>query len=144
MKKCILATILFIVSVCKIQAQYFTITEHKEVHSSKEVYAFPLLSFPSSADAANRINAFLQKEELDTMIVPKMKGAFVNLWPLKEEIGGMTDYHYRIMTNNDRFFGVEFSGEGCGAYCESYTKTYYFTSFTGKHLTINDLLTERG
>lgn len=51
---------------------------------------------------------------------------------------------YEVALLNKRIYSVTFTGEGCGAYCESFEYTYNFDLQTGEPLQLEWLFTERG
>lgn len=57
------------------------------------------------------------------------------------ELGGLSSQAFAVVLNNGRVFSLAFSGEGCGAYCEDFTKHFAFDASTGDRLVASDLFT---
>lgn len=57
------------------------------------------------------------------------------------ELSGLSNQSFTVVLNNGRVFSLAFSGEGCGAYCEDFTRYYAFDASTGNHLVPSDLFT---
>lgn len=125
-------------------AQPFEISNYTEEHYSGEIYSFPIVKSSANAAAARSINEQLQKAELEGPINPAKKGAFENMWPHENQIGGTSGYAYEVLNNNERYFSVSFSGEGCGAYCEGFENYYNFDAHTGALITVPLLLSKQG
>jgi hypothetical protein len=125
-------------------AQYFQVVNHEEKHSSGEVYSFPILKSATNATVAKKINDHLQNAELSKVIDPVKKGAFSEIWPRDQEMGGTTSYSYDVLQNNDRYLSIQFTAEGCGAYCEGYTTNYNYDSKTGNPILTSSLFSPAG
>lgn len=55
------------------------------------------------------------------------------------ELGGLASQSFAVILNNGRVFSLAFSGESCGAYCESFTNHFAFDASTGNQLVPSDL-----
>ena len=51
---------------------------------------------------------------------------------------------YLVIRNDDRLLILEVEGEGCGAYCESFTQQFLFDTRTGRAIHPEDLFTDAG
>ena len=51
---------------------------------------------------------------------------------------------FDVLRNDRRVFSVQFTGESCGAYCESFARSVAFDAVSGRLLTDLDLFTEAG
>ena len=56
----------------------------------------------------------------------------------------MPDLGYTVLRNDARVLSLRIDGEGCGAYCESFTYPHGFAAATGRHLEADDLFTPQG
>lgn len=122
------------------------VKEIKETHPVRqtEEYIFPLIKAKSSI-VSNRINNTLCDDFLDVDRSKIRKSIFENAWSVEETpIGRLHDISYEVMHNSNRVFSISISAEGCGAYCEPFTKYYNFDLQTGKLFKLEDLLTPAG
>ena len=60
------------------------------------------------------------------------------------KIDGLASQAFTTLRNDERILSIEFTGEGCGAYCEGFTTHYNFDLQTGRQLSLDDLVTARG
>jgi hypothetical protein len=122
------------------------VKEIKETHPVEETgeYIFPLIKAKSS-DVSTRINNTLCSDFLDVDRSKIKKSIFENAWPSEENsMGRLHDISYEVLQNSIRIFSISISAEGCGAYCEEFTRYYNFDLQTGKQLLLEDLLTTDG
>ena len=61
-----------------------------------------------------------------------------------DPMAGVSTLNYKVLLNNGKLFTVQTEGEFCGAYCEDFDKNYSFDAATGRHITLQDLLTQSG
>lgn len=123
-----------------------TVKEIKETHPVEETgeYIFPFIKAKSSA-VSNLINNILCSDFLDVDRAKIKKSIFENVWPGEENpVGRLHDISYEVLQNSNRIFSISISAEGCGAYCEGFTRYYNFDLQTGKQFLLEDLLTADG
>ena len=95
---------------------------------------------------ASRINEAVWREMLDGATAPTTPGKTFTPRPDKLP-QGTSSLHYASQTipaANPRLLSLDFSGEGCGAYCEEFTLTRVFDLRDGRELVLGDLLTIEG
>jgi hypothetical protein len=122
------------------------VKEVKETHpvQKERVYIFPLIKAKNSV-VSNRINNTLCSDFLDVDRNKIKKSIFENTWPGGENnYRLLSDISYNVMHNSKRIFSISISAEGCGAYCEEFTRYYNFDLQTGKEFKLEDLLTADG
>lgn len=124
-----------------------TVKEIKETHpvDKDQVFIFPLIKTKSSS-ISTRINNTLCSDFLDVDRNKIKKSIFEkNGWANEENVyGRLSDISYEILQNSNRIFSISISAEGCGAYCEDFTRYYNFDLKTGKQFSLGDLLTTDG
>jgi hypothetical protein len=123
-----------------------TVKEIKETHPVEETgeYIFPFIKAKSST-VSNLINNTLCSDFLDVDRAKIKKSIFENVWPGEENpVGRLHDISYEVLQNSNRIFSISISAEGCGAYCEGFTRYYNFDLQTGKQFLLEDLLTADG
>ena len=95
---------------------------------------------------ARRINDAVWKEFLDGTVAPTTPGKTYT--PPRDKLPqGTSSLEFKtqfIPSMNPRLLSLELSGEGCGAYCESFTTTRVFDLHDGHQLSMGDLLTPDG
>ena len=122
------------------------VKEIKEMHPVQKdrVYIFPLIKAKSKV-VSDRINNTLCSDFLDVDRNKIKKSIFENIWPGGENnYGLLSDISYNVLHNSKRIFSISVSAEGCGAYCEPFTRYYNFDLQTGKKFLLDDLLTANG
>jgi hypothetical protein len=95
---------------------------------------------------AGRINAAVWNEMLDGADAPAAPGRTFTPKPDKLP-QGTSSLQYKaafIPATNPRLLSLDFSGEGCGAYCEEFAITRVFDLRDGRELALGDLLTVDG
>ncbi|OYU80662.1 MAG: hypothetical protein CFE23_08025 [Flavobacterium sp. BFFFF1] len=106
------------------------------------VESFPKIIMEKSSVIAQKINDTLQSELF------KAKPGTAEEHLLDEirtdAMPMLRDVSYKIILNDDRILCLEFNMEGCGAYCESFTRYYTFDLNNGQKIMPNDLFTESG
>ena len=95
---------------------------------------------------ATRINEAVWREMLDGASAPATPGK--TFTPSSDKLPqGTSSLEYKsrmIPAANPRLLSLDFSGEGCGAYCEEFTQTRVFDLRDGRELALGDLLTVDG
>lgn len=122
----------------------FSIEDMTDTSRAGTVYTFPVFSSTNPNKPHEKINEFLQKNELELSIGEQDSSIFENIWPSGDDFGGTTAFDYSVVVNNDRILSLRFDKEGCGAYCEGYTTYYNFDSNTGEPIEYLTLFTEDG
>ncbi|CAD6514379.1 hypothetical protein ACFQ3P_04515 [Paraburkholderia sabiae] len=56
----------------------------------------------------------------------------------------ISDFSFSVLRNDDRILALEVDAEGCGAYCEQYSRQYNFDAATGRALFASDLFAPAG
>ena len=95
---------------------------------------------------AQRINKTVWAEMLDGAVAPATPG---KTWtpPADKLPQGTTTLAFTadlMPASNPRVLALRFSGEGCGAYCETFASTRIFDLRDGRALSLGDLLTVDG
>lgn len=99
----------------------------------------------SNKQSAEKINDSLSIDFLDINRKKIKKSIFENVWGTsKDGIIPMSDVSYKVLYNAGNILSLAIEAEGCGAYCEHFTRYYCFHTKTGKKIRITDLLTKRG
>jgi hypothetical protein len=122
------------------------VKEIKETHPLRktEEYIFPIIKTKSST-VSNRINNTLCSDFLDVDRSKIKKSIFENVWPGGENnYGLLSEISYEVLQNSKCIFSISISAEGCGAYCEPFTRYYNFDLQTGKEFKLEELLTPAG
>lgn len=57
---------------------------------------------------------------------------------------GSSDFSFSVLRNDDRVLALEVDAEGCGAYCENYSRQYNFDATTGRSIAASDIFTPAG
>jgi hypothetical protein len=104
----------------------------------KESTNFPFVTSKLYKSAANNININLQFEMFQN--TPKKK----NLFLIKKNMNRTLYINSFYSIEEKNFLSITLEGEGCGAYCENFSKYFNFDKYTGQEITINDLFTKKG
>jgi hypothetical protein len=123
---------------------YFVITELTDTTSSGKVYSFPVFASDESHKSHEKINRTLQLAELELIVGEQDSSIFEKIWPEEGSFFGTTELQLRIIQNTNKFLTLEFSKEGCGAYCEWYSSYYNFDAQTGEQIETDTLFTKDG
>ena len=88
---------------------------------------------------ATRINEAVWREMLDGASAPSTPGKTFTPSPDKLPQGTSSlEYKSQMLpAANPRLLSLDFSGEGCGAYCEEFTQTHVFDLRDGRELATN-------
>jgi hypothetical protein len=127
--------------------QYFTIDTVKGMspHAYHNKYIFPDLKCKSNQMAAERINQDLRQDILELDSGKQYKSIFEKVWGSEENPMPMeSDFSFEVVNNDDRFFCITMSAEGCGAYCEDWTRYYTWDSRTGQKIELQELFSSTG
>jgi hypothetical protein len=122
------------------------VKEIKETHPFEKdrPYIFPLIKAKNNS-ISNRINNTLCSDFLDVERSQIKKSIFEHAWPNEDNSNPLlSDITYEVLQNSKRIFSISISAEGCGAYCEPFTRYYNFDLQTGKLFKLEDLLTPAG
>ena len=112
-------------------------------HGAKAATAkkFPFIQ-SDDARVAARINHWLFLEIFE---MPAPARATGGLREVNDQAWqNMPDLGYTVLRNDARVLSLRIDGEGCGAYCESFTYPHAFDAATGRHLEADDLFTPQG
>ena len=106
-----------------------------------EAQRFPWVR-TDNAKATDRINQFLFIDTFEAMAPARagdgLRGIDAQNWQRMPNLG------YVVLRNDGRVLSLRVEGEGCGAYCESFTAGHAFDAATGRHLSPGDLFTAEG
>ncbi len=91
---------------------------------------------------AQRINHALFVQLLE-VFAPSQPGRSFTV-PAGAEPAGTASLGYTLLRNDGRVLSFAVDGEGCGAYCETYTRYLQFDARSGRALAPQDLLTPAG
>ncbi|MFC7420869.1 hypothetical protein ACFQNF_13450 [Iodobacter arcticus] len=94
-------------------------------------------------DVANRINDVLYLSVVG-IAAPLKAGKTFQLTESSGELDGTASLDFSVLRNDGRIFSLAMNAEGCGAYCESYVRSYSFDTATGRALSAVDLFTPSG
>lgn len=111
---------------------------------TKEIYIFPKITLPASYINSQKINTLLRYDILYLEKETKDKRIFNEVWMTKKQMTQVGNISYVIKQNDNKFLSLSISAEGCGAYCEGFTKDYTFNAQTGNILTIDSIFTKEG
>lgn len=106
-------------------------------------YSFPKVILPTKT-IATKINNDLIHDFLDIEPGKVKKSIFENVWGANETIPSLIDVTYKTVRNTSKLLCLELSGEGCGAYCENFTRYYTYDLTTGARLKLEQILTAAG
>lgn len=121
------------------------VLEEKSPFDSAAVYSFPYISREADNGIADSINRSLAKEVLDITLGEQRASIFENVWGSKQRpTPRLYDLSFDILRNDGILLSVAISAEGCGAYCEYFTRYLNFDSRTGRRVYLTELLTEQG
>jgi len=106
-----------------------------------EAQRFPWVQ-TADARTAERINQFLFIDTFEAMAPARasegLRGVGAQTWQNLPSLG------YVVLRNDARVLSLRIEGEGCGAYCESFSTSHAFDAATGRHLEPDDLFTASG
>ncbi|AXF22854.1 hypothetical protein CUJ89_20340 [Burkholderia pyrrocinia] len=103
------------------------------------------LPYVESGDAARdaRINnrIFLDMAEQPA---PARYSDGIKVSKVQDGLQGSSDFNFSVLRNDDRMLAIEVDAEGCGAYCEHYSRYYNFDAATGRLISAEDIFTPTG
>ena len=127
--------------------QYFTIDTIKGIspYAYHSEYIFPHIKCKANAAAAERINRELRQDILQIDSGKEYKSIFENVWGSEENPMPMeSEISFEVINNDSRFFCFTISAQGCGAYCEDWTRYYAWDSRSGKAIELHELFSGAG
>lgn len=130
-----------------LQAQYFTIDTVKgeSPYNKQFSFIFPQLKSKTDQVSADVINKDMVKEILQLDLGQQKRSIFENIWGSQElDLAAVSDISFKVLNNDEKFFCISISYEGCGAYCEHQTVYYVRESSSGKAIALSQLLTGKG
>jgi len=123
----------------------FNIIEHVERNpiSREDIYRFPLLQ--GDNEICGKVNGYLINNILDLELASKKSSIFENVWETTERKNAIVNYlSYKVEQFDQIIYCITISGEGSGAYCESFERSFSFDLKTGNYFSLNTLLTTEG
>jgi hypothetical protein len=110
-------------------------------------YIFPHLASHTNQVAADQINRVLMVNILDvnfdTDSGQQYKSIFEKVWGDTDRImPSLSDISYEVINNDADVFCIGISAEGCGAYCEHWTRYFTFESKSGKGILLDELFSK--
>lgn len=127
--------------------QYFTIDTIKGIspYAYHSPYIFPDIKCKDNPAAAAIINKELRQDILDIDSGKQYKSIFENVWGSDENsIPMQSEFSFEVINNDNLFFCLTISAEGCGAYCEDWTRYYTWESRSGRKIELNELFSQEG
>ena len=109
-----------------------------------ELYIFPDIIVPNSKQISKRINFVLRSDILSVDSSNNGKHIFSQVWLTDSQASTISDISFNIIQNSNNILSLSISAEGCGAYCEEFTRYYSFNLNTGNKLTIDSIFTNNG
>lgn len=111
---------------------------------TKELYVFPKIILPNSTVNSQKINTILRYDILYLEKEVKDKKIFNEVWMTKKQMTQVANISYEVKQNDQNLLSLSISAEGCGAYCEGFTRDYTFNAKTGNLLSIDSIFTKEG
>ncbi|MDR1229126.1 MAG: hypothetical protein LBK55_08965 [Azoarcus sp.] len=103
-----------------------------------EIGNFPLL-VSKNKRFAEKINTFLQVEELETILGTKAVTS-----GLASVTTSLASVSWEVLQTPGNILSISFAMEGCGAYCDNYDAYANFDTRTGDMILLRHLLTKEG
>lgn len=120
------------------------ITRRKNPVDGNE-YAFPKVVVEGQKNISQNINNILREDILSAPKNMKDENIFDNVWLKKGMVMPIiNDISYETIDLNERIICLSISAEGCGAYCEGFTRYFVFNSKTGSQLKLDSIFTKDG
>lgn len=108
-------------------------------------YEFPEVHIRGNKAAADSINNYLLSDFLEISMPEVRESIFENVWGNKEDaIVPLSDISYQVLSNSNKVLSLSISADGCGAYCEYFTRYYSFDKITGALIKTADLFNSGG
>jgi hypothetical protein len=108
---------------------------------TQEVYVFPKIIIPNSVSATQKLNNQLRATALGLDENTTDTNIFDDVWPTENQVGTVSDLSFKISDMSSSLISLSISGQGCGAYCETFTYYFTFDAKTGDQLTLDSLFT---
>lgn len=108
------------------------------------VFEFPQVVNPANPLISKKINDYLIRSFLDLERKDIKKSIFENCWRKEDAITPLSDIRFDKLCDTRNILSLSISAEGCGAYCEYFTRYYSFHTKTGQHISIDSLFTKKG
>lgn len=127
--------------------QYFTIDTIKGVspYAYHSPYIFPDIKCSANPAVAKQINKELKQDVLDIDSLKPYKSIFENVWGSEENsMPSESDISFEVINNDNHFFCIGISAQGCGAYCEDWTRYYAWDSRSGRKIELYELFSQDG
>jgi hypothetical protein len=85
------------------------------------------------------------KDILQLDLGQQKRSIFENIWGSQElDLATASDISFKVINNDEKFFCISISYEGCGAYCEHPTVYYVRESSSGRAISLSQILTGKG
>jgi hypothetical protein len=113
--------------------------------TEKNKHRFPNVVSKTKPAAADSINETMRRDIFftDEEFLPPIDTLFVR--SSTYDIGPLLyDIDYKVLLNKSNLFSIAISADGCGAYCEYFTRYYNFDATTGHLLVPEELFTPDG
>jgi hypothetical protein len=116
-----------------------TIQTIKEQSPIKHIsYEFPRIVYKPDKNVADTINHVLVADFLSVDPGEVSKSIFEEVWPHDSILmPALNDISWIVHTNTPKLLSIAITGEGCGAYCEYFTRYYSFDLKTGELLVLD-------
>jgi hypothetical protein len=96
----------------------------------------------SDSEVAAKMNASIY---LDMLEMPAPENYGVGIQNVPEDISNrQSDISFKVWRNDAKILSIETNAEGCGAYCETYSRYFNFDATTGDKIEPGELFTESG
>jgi hypothetical protein len=119
-----------------------TITQTNPI--TREVYIFPKV-VSSNTLAAQRMNNTMRMDLLTETKNVKDADIFKEVWTTKDKpMAQLNEIAFEKIAVNPIYICLSISAEGCGAYCEGFTRYYMFNTKTGNLLTPDSIFNKDG
>ena len=96
-----------------------------------------------NAQLAQRINSLIYLDMLELSPPAKLQDGLKEK-KVEEGMQPTSDLSFEVGRNDERILALSISAEGCGAYCEYYTRQFNFDANTGRHIVASDIFTSAG
>ncbi len=111
---------------------------------TKEIYIFPKVIVLSSDIATRKINNKLRESILNLSANTKDANIFDSVWRTDNQSPTIHNLSYRVVEISSSLISLSISGEGCGAYCESFINHFTFNVRSGNQLSLDSLFSKEG
>ncbi len=103
---------------------------------------FPILEGDSAI--CKKVNNQLINDVFFIDTIPDNFNGILKTLKVGEQWMGVSQLSYKVNLLNQKFYSVTISGEGCGAYCESFDRSLNFNLETGELVKTDQLFTSEG